>query len=160
MFAVLILGHHFALLHLTYEHTDKETLTALVAHSPYICGILPMLHWVHVCGGFTYPAVYVVAPKLVYMCVGGVTVRLVYWYHLPERWLPGRLDYFFTSYQLGNLLTLLLMVAWHNMCLYWLDCSLSGTLQCPFSGDLYARNYAKQVGSGSNLFFDDSGSPG
>lgn len=69
----------------------------------FFYGLVPLIHWGYIYGldNEESPFFWRVLLSFVFLLIGS----LIYLYHIPERWLQGRADYFLNSHQLWHLFT-------------------------------------------------------
>jgi predicted membrane channel-forming protein YqfA (hemolysin III family) len=76
-------------------------------------GLLPVLHWVYLNGGFNTPLVQIFAPRIAIVYFLGLLAAVFYVSKIPERLLPGRFDYIGASHQCWHIIVVVAFCWWH-----------------------------------------------
>lgn len=79
-------------------------------------GLVPTVHYIFLHGGFgsSEPLVSALLPRIGIMYAICGVAFVFYIAKLPERWLPGTLDYFGHSHQWWHVLIFLALLFWHH----------------------------------------------
>jgi len=108
--------------HIYTQRTDyKRILFFCVV---VLFGIIPSVHWLILCNGFTNPLVQIFIPIIIRMYVLGFIGFLFYLTKIPERLYPGWFDFIGSSHQCWHLVVLYAFYYWYHSILIVLDTRL------------------------------------
>ncbi|XP_078577924.1 progestin and adipoQ receptor family member 3-like isoform X1 [Branchiostoma floridae x Branchiostoma japonicum] len=105
----LVMQLHPHFLSAAWSSRRLALFSALVAY-----GVCPAVHWIFISGGWNQPMVQVFFPKVVIMYFLGVLALVFYGTKVPERCLPGRVDYVGHSHQWWHLIVVAAFYWWHQ----------------------------------------------
>ncbi|XP_006813570.2 progestin and adipoQ receptor family member 3-like [Saccoglossus kowalevskii] len=77
-------------------------------------GVLPVIHWIHLQGGYRTPIVMEFLPKVTVMYILGILALLFYATKFPERCCPGKVDYIGSSHQWWHITIIIAFFWWHQ----------------------------------------------
>ncbi|XP_014669214.1 PREDICTED: progestin and adipoQ receptor family member 3-like isoform X2 [Priapulus caudatus] len=114
MFAFMVIAVMSMQLHSQFL-SEKWRVRRLVMYALLAAyGVIPCLHWIYLNGGWQSSIVQVFIPKVITMyLVCGVAFGF-YIFMIPERWLPGKLDYVGHSHQWWHIIMVFAMYWWHR----------------------------------------------
>ncbi|KAK2169587.1 hypothetical protein NP493_1183g00005 [Ridgeia piscesae] len=94
------------------DHFQKSRVFMFCGLTAY--GIIPVLHWVYLNGGFSTEIVQIFTPKVAVMYLICVIAFFFYFTRFPEVCCPGRFDYVGCSHQMWHILIVVAFVWWHH----------------------------------------------
>ncbi|KAJ8674713.1 hypothetical protein QAD02_010499 [Eretmocerus hayati] len=110
-----------------YQINDNIKLAVFVGWGLY--GVLPTLHWTIAMGGMQNPIVDLLLPRVLGMYLISGAAFLIYFSKMPERIVPGWVDYIGSSHQWWHILVVAALYYWHNTGLMYVEFRLSNG--CP-----------------------------
>lgn len=77
-------------------------------------GVIPSLHWIYLSGGFYSSIVQNFIPKVIVMYLLCALAFGFFITYIPERWMPGKLDFVGHSHQWWHIILVVALYWWHN----------------------------------------------
>ncbi|XP_044742305.1 progestin and adipoQ receptor family member 3 isoform X2 [Chrysoperla carnea] len=102
-----------------FNVSSNVKMLVFVAWAAY--GVIPTLHWTFAQGGLKNPMVALLLPRVLgmYGIVG--LAFLIYISKIPERFLPGYVDYIGHSHQWWHLFVVIALYYWHNSGMIYIE---------------------------------------
>lgn len=94
------------------DHFQRSRVMMFCGLTAY--GIVPVLHWVYLNGGFSTEIVQIFTPKVAVMYLICVVAFFFYFTRFPEVCCPGRFDYIGCSHQWWHILIAVAFFWWHH----------------------------------------------